>query len=255
MATIPASESEIRFPHEGAELRGFLALPERSDGARHPAVILIPDVRGISPLYRGFAARLAECGFATLTLDLYSREGTPVLPDMAAVFRWIDSLPDRRILGDVAAAARHLRARSEVLPDAIGVLGFCLGGQYAVMAACRVDGLRACASFYGMLSHAPRSEHRPESPLDMAGDLRCPLVGFYGADDPLIPREDRLAFESVLAGSRKDFALHVFGGAGHSFLNTTRPEDHRPESARVAWRLAVEFLQSKLRDASDRSDT
>src|SRR5690606_12629226 len=105
---------------------------------------------GIWPLYRELAAKFADAGFHTLVLDIYSREGTPQLDDLA-VFALIDSLPDARVVHDVAASVAYLRARPET--GRVGVVGFCLGGQYATMSACRVDGLDACVSFYGMLTH------------------------------------------------------------------------------------------------------
>src|SRR6185503_18876207 len=112
-------------------------------GGPAPALVLVPDVRGVSDLYRRVAGRFAEAGILTLVADLYSREGAPDLPDMEAVFRWIRALPDRRVLGDLAAAVRHLEARPDVRPGAVGIAGFCLGGQYALMAACTVPGIAA----------------------------------------------------------------------------------------------------------------
>jgi carboxymethylenebutenolidase len=209
-------------------------------------LILLPDVRGVSPLYRDVARRLAASSYATLVLDIYSREGTPDLPDMEAVFRCIERLPDERVLGDVAAATHHLADRAETPGRNLGVLGFCLGGQYALMAACRIPALAACVSFYGMLRHERSSPHKPASPLDLAAGLTCPLLGMYGADDPLIPASDRLELESTLARARKDFSLHVFGGAGHAFLNEARISDYRPKAAAIAWRLTDEFLLAAL---------
>ena len=235
--------SRIQFPGDGATIGGALAIPRHTPA---PAVVLIPDVRGVSPLYCRLGARLAEAGILTLVLDIYSREGTPDLPDMEAVNRCIAALPDQRVLGDVAAAVRHLSERKDVIAQAIGVVGFCVGGQYAVMAACKVTGLRACVSFYGMLRYAERPPHKPESPLDMAAALGCPLLGLYGAEDALIPIADIHELEAVLARTGKRFEYEIYPGAGHAFLNDARPDAYRPEAAAHAWSRAVTFLQSEL---------
>jgi carboxymethylenebutenolidase len=240
------AQEEIRFDAGDAVIRGvWTAAPESAGN-----VVLIPDVRGVSDLYLRLARRLADVGLGTLVLDLYSREGTPDLPDMDTVFRCIEALPDARVLGDVGAAVRHLAQRDGDRPRPTAIAGFCLGGQYAIMAACQVPRLSACASFYGMLRYDRRPAHKPASPLDLAPSLACPLLGLYGSDDPLIPAEDRLALESILRRERKEFSLHVFGGAGHAFLNDTRPADHRPEAAAVAWDLATAFLLRHARVAS-----
>ena len=67
----------------------------------------------------------------------------------------------------------------------------------------------------------------------------------YGADDALIPARDRVALEEILVREKKDWSLHVFGGAGHAFANDTRA-DYRSETAEVAWDRASGFLRRTL---------
>ena len=75
----------------------------------------------------------------------------------------------------------------------------------------------------------------------------CPLLGLYGADDPLVPLDDRVALETILRREGKPFSLHVFGGAAHAFANHERPDAWRPEAAAVAWGLVRGFLDRHLR--------
>jgi len=235
---------DVVFPGEGVELRGWCAAP--AEGGRAPALVLVPDVRGVSDLYRGIARRLAEAGFLTLVVDLYTREGAPDLPDMDAVFRWIRALPDRRVLGDLAAAVRHLGTRPDVRHGAVGIAGFCLGGQYALMAACTVPGIAACVSWYGMLRYTETDAVKPESPLAMAPRLACPYLGLFGADDALIPTADVEELRATLARAGRPFEIVVYPGAGHAFMNDQRPDAWRPEAAADSWRRAVAFLRTHL---------
>jgi carboxymethylenebutenolidase len=165
---------------------------------------------------------------------------------MDAVMRCIESLPDERVLSDVASAVQFLAGRPEVRRETIGVTGFCLGGQYAIMAACRVAGLAACASFYGMLRYASRPPHKPASPLDLAAELRCPLLGLYGAEDGLIPPADLAELETILRNNGKTFRFHVYPGAGHAFMNEARTDAFRPSVAADAWNRAIEFFTANL---------
>jgi len=220
-------------------LRGWLVRPEEQ-GA--PALVLVPDVRGLSEHYRDVARRFAAAGFTTLAVDLYSREGTPELPDMEAVGRWIQSLSDRRVLADLESAVAVLARES----PRVGITGFCLGGQYAFMAACRVAGLAAAVSWYGMLrSEGPRAL-KPESPLEMAPRLGCPWLGLYGEDDPLVPAADLAALRAILEREGKTFEILTYPGAGHAFYNDTRPEAYRPAAAADAFERAVAFLRRHL---------
>jgi carboxymethylenebutenolidase len=253
--TTTAGGERVEFPSSASDratVRGELLVvqTELAAASPSPGLILIPDVRGISPLYLGLAGRLSREGFTTLVIDIYSREGVPELPDMAAVDRVIAGLPDERVLGDVEGARRFLAERSDVRADRIGILGFCLGGQYALMSACRVDGLAACASFYGMLRYKAYPAHKPASPLDLAPKLACPLLGLYGAEDPLIPLADVAELRAILAREGKAFELITYDGAGHAFLNDARPDAYRPEAAVDAWSRATAFFHARLRNPS-----
>jgi carboxymethylenebutenolidase len=241
---MPSTQSTeaIRFPADDVEIGGELARPS---GRARGALVLIPDVHGVSDLYRRIAGRFAAVGHLTLVLDLYVRQGRPTLRDPEAVNRWIGGLDDRRVLGDVEAAVRHLAGRPDS-PGPPAITGFCVGGQYALMAACTIDGLRACVSFYGMLRYAERSPHKPASPLDLASSLGCPYLGLFGAEDPLIPLADVRELEEILRRAEKDFEIETFPGAGHAFLNDTRPEAYRQDAADRAWRLATAFLDEHV---------
>lgn len=238
------SAGEVVFPGDGVELRGWCAAP--AGGGRAPALVLVPDVRGVSQLYRGIARRFAAAGLLTLVVDLYGREGAPDLPDMDAVFRWIRALPDRRVLGDLAAAVRHLEARADVRPGAVGIAGFCLGGQYALMAACTVPGIAACVSWYGMLRYTETDAVKPESPLAMAPRLACPFLGLFGDEDALVPRADVDELRTTLARTGRPSEIVVYPGAGHAFMNDERPDAYRPEAAADSWRRAVAFFETYL---------
>jgi carboxymethylenebutenolidase len=235
---------ELTFSREGDRLKAYGAWPLREE--RLPAILVIPDVHGLSAHYRDITRRFASEGFFTMALDLCSREGTPSLGDFTAVQEWIRNLDDRRVLGDIDAACRFLRSRLEVRKISIGVAGFCLGGQYAFMAACTLPELAACVSFYGMLRYSERNERKPEAPLDMATRLSCPYLGLFGADDPLIPRADVRELENTLRSSGKSFQIKIYNGAGHAFFNDQRAEAFRADAAKDAWARTAAFFRVNL---------
>jgi len=246
---MPAPHAEkIAFSRDGDEIRGYLARPGRGEqpGARHAGLVLVPDVRGLYDHFRDVARRFADEGFVTLALDLYSREGTPELADMDAIFAWMQALPDRRVLADIGAAVDHLAARDDVAGDRIGVTGFCMGGQYALMASCSDLGLAAAVSWYGMLRYARTSDVKPQSPLEMASALGCPYLGLFGADDELVPATDVEELRSVLEHEKKTYEIEVYDDAGHAFFNDSRPEMYRAVAAGRAWPRALAFLNHHL---------
>lgn len=242
MASEPRTRP-VRFPADDVEIGGEIA---EAAGEPRAELVLFPDVHGLSDLYRRLATRFAAEGFSTLVLDPYVRQGTPRLPDPAAVARWIAELDDRRSIGDVEAALEFLRGRPGGAARPVGIVGFCLGGQYALMSACRLHGLDACVSFYGMVRAERRPPRKPWSPLELAPQLGCPLLALFGAADPLIPLADVRELERILREAGKDFEIEVYPGAGHAFLNDTRPDAYRPEAAARAWRRAIDFLRRRL---------
>jgi carboxymethylenebutenolidase len=229
---------------------GFLALTE---SVPCPAVVMIHDVWGLSAHTRDYAVRLASEGFAVLAIDLYRRDRPAKIEDPGKFMR---ALSDPQVLSDLGEGARFLAA----LPESngrVGVLGFCMGGMYALMAGCADLGFSASVPFYGLLSHAQGilydpagldPARKPREPLAMAAELRCPLLAFFGEQDSFIPQTDVQALERELTRARAGAGAEivVVPGAGHAFMNDTRPDAYRPEAAADAWRRTVDFLRAQL---------
>lgn len=224
---------------------GYLALPASTPA---PGVVMIHDVWGLSDHTRDLAQRLAREGFSVLALDLYRKTGRPEITDPAAALAWIRNLPDPLVLETLQEAIDFLAAHSSTAQRALGLTGFCMGGQYALLGACTCRGLSAAVVFYGMLAYPPDVDRgrKPRSPLDAAGDLGCPLLGLFGEEDHLIPVAEVRELERRLAASPHPVDVVLYPGAGHAFMNDTRPEMYRPQVAGDAWSRAVAFFRSHL---------
>jgi carboxymethylenebutenolidase len=229
---------------------GYLALP---DEAAPPGIVVLHDVWGLGDHPRDLARRLAGEGFGALALDLYRREGEVRIEDPGA---WMRALSDRQVIGDVQAGIDFLAGEAPTAGRPVGVTGVCMGGMYALLAACGCRGLGAAVSFYGMLSYehgllhaesGPDLERKPRQPLDAVAELACPLLACFGAEDAFIPAGDIATLKQRLARSPQPADVVVYPGAGHAFLNDTRPEAYRPEAARDAWARMVAFFRRHLK--------
>jgi carboxymethylenebutenolidase len=229
-----------------AELReGFLAEP---GGGPQPGVVVIPDVWGLSDHTRDIAQRLAREGFAALALDVYRKTGRPSLADPAQAMAWIRELSDPLVLETVQEGIDALARHEAVAGRRVGLIGFCMGGQYAWLAACACRGLAAVAPFYGMVRYEAGldAQKKPRAPLDAVATLSCPALGLYGREDAIIPEADVDELEQRLARQRQPFEIVRYAGAGHAFLNDTRPALYRPAAATDAWRRLLTFLRARL---------
>jgi carboxymethylenebutenolidase len=229
---------------EALEL-GHLAAP---DAGAHPGVVMIHDVWGLADHTRDLARRLAGEGFAVLAVDLYRRTGRPRITDPASAMAWIRELPDPLVLETLQQGIDFLAAQPGVAGRKVGITGFCMGGQYALLGACTCRGLSAAVVFYGMLAYAKDLDpaKKPLAPLDAVADLACPLLGLFGADDPLIPVSQVGELERRLAKTGRAHEVKVYPGAGHAFMNDARPEMHRPAIARDAWERMLRFFREHL---------
>jgi carboxymethylenebutenolidase len=209
---------------------------------------MIHDVWGLSDHTRDLAGRLSREGFSVLAIDLYRKTGPPRISDPASAMAWIRDLSDPLVLETLQEGIDFLGAHPSTSGRALGLTGFCMGGQYALLGASTCHGLSAAVVFYGMLTYAPDvdRERKPRSPLDAVTDLRCPLLGLFGREDHLIPAAEVHELERRLAQTGQPSEVVLYPGAGHAFMNDTRPEMHRPGAAADAWGRMVPFFREHL---------
>lgn len=225
---------------------GFTCRPEGAGSL--PGVLLIPDVFGLSDHYRGIARRLAGEGFSVLAVDPYRKTGMEKIETPEQALAWIDKIPDPLMLETLAEGVAALAERPEVAGRSTGITGFCMGGQYCLLAAGTLGGISACAPFYGMVRYKDGLDpaRKPHQPLEVLGHIQCPVLGFYGAQDPVIPLADVDALRAGLAAVKHETEVILYPGAGHAFMNDTRAEHYHAESAEDAWLRLPSFLHKHL---------
>jgi carboxymethylenebutenolidase len=234
--------SDLAAARDGSQpLRGYLASPPGT--GPWPAVVMIHEIFGLDEVMRGHADRLAGFGYLTLAVDLFSAGGNArcLVSTMTAMIRGRG-----RAFADIAAAHDFL-AGSADYSGKIGVIGFCMGGGFALLTA--NNGFDAAAVNYGQL---PRH-------LDEAVAGACPIVGSYGGRDPsLRGAADRLDAALDKAGVTHD--VKEYPAASHAFLNDTEAGPRvlrpllrvagigpEPESAKDAWGRIERFFATHLR--------
>ncbi len=166
--------------------------------------------------------------------------------DAATAVRAAGGVPDGRLVGDVAGAARHLRSL-ESSNGRVGVIGYCSGGRQSVLAACRLS-LEAAVDCYGafVMESPPEEIALAVTPIvGLLPDLSCPLLGLFGAEDrhPAPAEVARLDQELTRLGKEHEF--HSYEGAGHGFFAAGRPS-YRPEAAADGWERIWAFFDRQL---------
>jgi carboxymethylenebutenolidase len=242
---------ELTFPGaDGVQVNGYLARP--AEGAMHPAVIVIHEASGLIDHARDVSNRFANIGYVALAVDLYTREGgPPPMDDFEAVMKRLFSMSDATVLGDLEGAADYLRGREEV-SGRVGCIGFCMGGRYTLLFACSSDRLNAAVDCWGgFIDKATPQERstpeRPVPPLELAEQLRCPLLVAIGAEDQNPSPEIGAQLRERAARSGQEVKVDVYEGAGHAFFADYRPT-YRPQAAAKLWQEIVPFFARHLKD-------
>jgi carboxymethylenebutenolidase len=223
-----------------AALTGYLARP--SGTGPWPGVIAIHEIFGVDEQFRRHCDRLADRGYLTLGLDLFS-DGGPrrcIVTTMRALISG-----HGKPLADIEAGRRHL-ADSADSTGKVGIIGFCMGGGFALLTAPR--GFDVSAPNYGQ---APR---KARTALEGA----CPIVASYGGRDPLMPGQAKKV-EKALTANGVEHDVKSYPGVGHAFLNEqmTGPRamhpiervlniGPRPDAAKDAWARIETYFAKHL---------
>jgi carboxymethylenebutenolidase len=226
----------IRSTQGTLRLGGYLSLPKGA--GTHAAVIVIQEWWGLNDWVKQQADSLAAHGYVAFAPDLYNGK---VAYDDATAHQLMSGLVEEDAMATVRAAADFLRSRQDVRANALGVIGWCMGGKYAIRLAAADPGIRACVMYYG----APITD-----PVAIRG-LQAAVLGNFGAEDQGPSPEQVSKFEAALREAGKKVDFKIYPGAGHAFANMNNPwGGYRPAAARDAWARTVAFLEHDLKRGS-----
>ena len=199
----------IEYRADGARMIGTLAIDDARSGTR-PGVLVCHEGPGLSDHAKNIAKRLAGLGYVAFAMD-YHGDGQ-LLTDMGEVMRRIQAfmVDPSGIRARASAALAVLKSQPQTDPLRIAAIGYCFGGTTALELARSGASVQAVVGFHSGLGTA-----RPGDARNIKGKVLVQI----GADDPIIPSEQRLAFEKEMTAGGVDWRLNLYGGAGHSFTN------------------------------------
>lgn len=220
----------IEWTSEAGPQRGYVA---PATGPVRGGVVVLQEWWGLVPHITSVCDRFAAAGFTALAPDLYAGEQCTA-PDAAE--RMMMQLNIAAATHQVAAAGGELQARLGPGDPPVAVLGFCMGGQLALHAACtHPKRFAAVVDFYGV-------HPKVEPPLSA---LEAPVLAHFGKDDAFVPQDTARQLVQALMAAGKQVEAHFYD-AGHAFFNDTRPEAYNAPSAASAWQRTLAFLNAHL---------
>jgi carboxymethylenebutenolidase len=233
-----------KVPSGGFQVPIYEARPAGT--GKYPVVLVIPEVFGMHEHIKDVTRRFAKEGFLSITFEPYAREGGVLhLPDIAAVRKVVDPVPDARVMGDLDALAAYVKKHPAARADRIGVTGFCRGGMYTLLFAAHSREAKAAVPWYGQLKPAKTPGVRTAGPIDLVAQITAPVLGLYGGEDLGIPVVDVKEMEAALKAAGKAAEFVIYPGAPHAFYADYRPS-YRAEAAKDAWGRCLAWFNKYL---------
>jgi carboxymethylenebutenolidase len=230
---IEAGETQI--PTNNGNLPAYYAKPAHK--GPYAVILVNEEIFGVHEYIKDVCRRWAKLGYLAVATEYYARIGdlskmTDVKQIVADV---ISKAPDDQYMADLdSTAAWALKNGGSA--TRVGVMGFCRGGRQTWLYAAHSPHLKAAVAFYGPLLGTP-TPIQPHTALDVAAEIRCPVLGLYGAQDTSIPVESVRDAEAKAKAAHKTVDIVIYPDAPHGFHADYRPS-YRQADAEDAWRRA-----------------
>jgi dienelactone hydrolase len=232
----------IAFDHDGVELVGQMAVPEKP--GPHPAVMVMHTGLGLGEMMRERVRRLAQLGYVAVATDMYGggvdyhtdpKSGGTLMKDLLT--------PPQRLRARAVAWYEQVKARPEVDPHSVAAIGFCFGGQCVLELARSGADIKAVVSFHGLLSTS-----MPAAPGAVHGQVAI----YTGAKDPYAPAEHVKALQEEMTAAGAHLQIMVFSDAYHAFTDPNADAMGRagiaydPIADRVSWAGTIALLEATI---------
>jgi carboxymethylenebutenolidase len=226
-----AAGTDVSYKSGGETVHGIVYAPEGK--GPHPGIVVIHEWWGLTDWVKDQAAELAKQGYVALAIDLYRGK---VATDPEAAHELARGLPEDRAVRDLKAAFTYLKGRKDV-NGKIGVIGWCMGGGYALALALNEPRVTATVINYGRLATDPAA----------IGKIHGPVLGIFGGKDRGITPDDVHAFEAEMKKLGKKIDVVIYPDAGHAFENPNNKDGYRADDAADAAKRTKAFLATALK--------
>lgn len=215
-----------------------------------PVILIVPEIFGVHAYIEDVCRRFAQAGFYAIAPEIFFRHSDPGQYSTAAeiMSNVISKMDDAQVMADLDRLVDH--AFNEGADTGrLAVTGFCWGGRITWLYAAHQPRVKAGVAWYGRLVGA-KNALTPKQAVDLAGDLKAPVLGLYGAEDTGIPLEtveqmrNKLAEAAQSNPNAANSRIEVFAGAQHGFHADYR-NTYNSTAAKEAYNQALQFLRSK----------
>ena len=248
MITTPAdglTAGEVKVKtKDGKEMAAYRAMPATGQG--FGTILVVQEIFGVHAHIADLCRRFAKAGYYAIAPELYFRQGDPKgyteMPKL--ISEVVAKVPDEQVMGDLDASVAFAKGEGKADTAKLGVTGFCWGGRIVWLYAATNPGLKAGVAWYGRVV-GDATPLTPKHPVDIAKELKAPVLGLYGGADTGIPNDtvDKMR-EALKAGSpaAQKSRIDTYPDTPHGFNADYRPS-FRKDQAEDAWKKALAWFK------------
>ncbi len=231
---------EVKIPVKDGTIPAYRAMP--AGGKNLPVVLVVQEIFGVHEHIKDVCRRLAKQGYCAIAPEMFARQGdVSQLTDFAQIRPIVAKVPDAQVMSDLDAALAYAKAEGIGNPDKAAITGFCWGGRIVWLYAAHNQNLKAGIAWYGRLV-GDATELQPKNPVDVATQIKAPVLGLYGGQDTGIPVATVDQMKAALgSGTKSDFV--IYPDAPHAFHADYRPS-YREAAAKDGWKRLGDWLKA-----------
>jgi carboxymethylenebutenolidase len=231
---------EVKIPTADGDMPGYRAMPQV--GGPFPVVLVVQEIFGVHEHIKDICRRFAKLGYFAVSAELFARQGdVSKITDIKDIMPIVAEVPDAQVMSDLDATTAWAKSTGKGDITRLGITGFCWGGRIVWLYAAHNPKLHAGVAWYGPLNRNTTAL-QPQHPLNVAADLKAPVLGLYAGQDKGIPASDIDMMRAALKKARPKSEIVVYPDAQHGFNADYRPS-YNAADAQDGWKRMLSWFK------------
>jgi carboxymethylenebutenolidase len=225
---------EVKIPVNDGEIPAYRAMP--ATGENFPVVLVVQEIFGVHEHMQDICRRFAKLGYLAIAPEMFARQGdVSQMTDIQEIIsKVVSKVPDAQVMSDLDATVAWAEKSSKGNIDKLGITGFCWGGRIVWLYSAYNPKVKAGVAWYGRLI-SNTTPLTPKHPVDIAGELKVPVLGLYGGSDDGIPNNTVEQMRQALKAGNSGSEIVLYPDTPHGFYADYRPS-YRKQQAEDAWK-------------------
>ncbi|WP_341236862.1 dienelactone hydrolase family protein [uncultured Limnobacter sp.] len=233
---------EVKVPVKDGQIPAYRAMPAK--GGNFPVILVIQEIFGVHEYIQDICRRLAKQGYYAIAPALFSREADVSNMTLEAILKdVVPVVPDAQVMSDIDSTVAFAKASGKANTTRLGIVGYCWGGRTVWLYANHNSNVKAGVAYYGLLAGL-KGPNKPADPVDVAANLKVPVLGLYAGEDSFVPDDVVDKMRNELGKGSSASEIVVFPAVNHGFHADYRPTYDR-RAATYAWKLTLDWFKER----------